>query len=108
MRKPRRFQSRPASKRKPWARGTGPDKRIRGRRGQNLRREHLAREPLCRPCKAEGVTTVATIVDHIIPLEMGGTEDPGNKQSLCDPHNEAKTKADKVAIAKWKVERQRR
>lgn len=66
--------------------------RIRGRKGQEIRKAHLDNEPLCRECAKAGKVKIATIVDHIIPLAEGGTEDPSNKQSLCDDCHDAKSK----------------
>ena len=34
---------------------------------KTLRPEQLASEPLCRFCAAKGITTVATVADHIEP-----------------------------------------
>ena len=41
-------------------------------------------------------------VDHIIPLELCGTNHPDNLQALCRPCHKIKTKADVKAIAKAK------
>jgi len=50
------------------------------------RRLQLAKEPLCRLCKAAGRTVPATDVDHIVPINLGGAElDPDNYRSLCRP-----------------------
>ncbi len=58
-----------------------------------LRDLQLAREPLCRECKAEGVTTAATEVDHI--KDFGDSwemfVDPANHQSMCKRHHSRKT-----------------
>ena len=68
-------------------------------------RAHVLRiEPLCRTCRAKGKVTVATEVDHIIPLHQGGEEfDPDNCQPQChDCHAEKSArdegKRPKVAI----------
>lgn len=58
--------------------------RIEGRQGQALRRARLAREPLCRMCKANGTITAATVPDHIKPLAQGGTDTDDNIRCLCD------------------------
>lgn len=57
--------------------------RIRGRKGQELRKRRLAREPLCRMCKAEGRITAAVTPDHIKPLAKGGTDTDDNIRCLC-------------------------
>jgi 5-methylcytosine-specific restriction protein A len=44
----------------------------------------LKREPWCRECKRLGIATLATVVDHIIPLRMVGPKvSPDNLQPLC-------------------------
>lgn len=69
-------------------------KRLRGRAGVEQRARRLAIEPLCRRCMAKGKWTVATRVDHILPLYKGGTDDDENCQSLCEPCHDAKTVED--------------
>lgn len=61
--------------------------RIRGRRGVALRKRRLANEPLCRLCKAEGKTRVATVPDHIEPLALGGEDIDSNIRCLCADHH---------------------
>lgn len=65
--------------------------RIRGRRGVALRRARLAREPLCRDCKAKGIYKQSTVPDHITPLALGGTEDESNIRCLCGPCHDRRT-----------------
>lgn len=56
---------------------------------------HLAAEPLCRMCAAEGRVTAATLVDHIVPIEDGGAVlADANLQSLCIPCHGIKTADD--------------
>ncbi len=45
-------------------------------------------------CAEEGRTTVATLVDHIVPLDAGGTHETPNLQSLCRPCHARKTLAE--------------
>jgi 5-methylcytosine-specific restriction protein A len=59
--------------------------RVRGRRGVELRKRRLAKEPLCRICKSKGVITEATVPDHIRPLALGGTDTDDNIRCLCKP-----------------------
>lgn len=68
--------------------------RKRGRAAVRARARHLAREPLCRRCKARGFLTVAEVVDHIVPLALGGSDHDRNKQSLCKPCHDDKTAED--------------
>jgi 5-methylcytosine-specific restriction protein A len=62
-------------------------------RWKRIRHNHLAKEPLCRECKAMNKITSATVVDHIIP-HKGDKKlfyDPNNRQSLCKFHHDSKT-----------------
>jgi 5-methylcytosine-specific restriction protein A len=60
--------------------------RLRGRAGQKQRKLRLARtDGLCQHCDAKGLTTLATIVDHIVPLAKGGSDEDINTRNLCDP-----------------------
>lgn len=72
------------------ARGYGPD-------WDRLRKQVLTDEPLCRACRVEEVSTVATTVDHIKPKHLGGTDERSNLQPLCDGHHRAKTAAEAAA-----------
>lgn len=84
--------------RKPWQR-SGPDTRIRGRKGQTLRKRRLARtDGLCEHCLAEGVVTIATVVNHQVPLAHGGPDTDDNTENLCDRHD-AKVTAEQFGKA---------
>ena len=68
-----------------------------GWRWQQARANYLAQHPLCAMCELEGRTQLATLVDHIVPVQ--GAEDPGfwndsNWQPLCRPHHAQKTAND--------------
>ncbi|HEX8553183.1 MAG TPA: HNH endonuclease signature motif containing protein [Sphingomonas sp.] len=77
--------------RKPWHR-TGEDKRIRGRAGQKARARRLARtDGLCERCVELDRCTVATEVDHIKPLALGGEDVDSNTRNLCKPHHDEAT-----------------
>lgn len=83
--------------RKKWARPEGqPDRRKRGRAGQRERAEVLAEEPLCRHCLAAGRTSPSSVVDHIVRLADGGSDERRNKQGLCDPCHDAKSAAEQA------------
>lgn len=73
-----------------------PVKRIAGRRLKRLRLDLFAREPGCRECAAQGLFTVATIRDHIVPLAEGGTEDESNIQPLCKECSDRKTQQESM------------
>lgn len=68
-----------------------PPTRIRGRKGQELRKRRLAAEPLCRHCLEKGIITAAVTPDHIVPLSAGGTDTDDNIQCLCAECHAAKT-----------------
>lgn len=51
----------------------------------------LRSDPLCVLCLAEGRTTLATDVDHIVPRREGGSDEASNLQSLCHSHHSQKT-----------------
>lgn len=65
----------------------------RGGRPWRRRRERvLVRDSyLCQPCLSEGRLTLATAVDHIIPLSRGGTDADDNLQSICGVCHARKT-----------------
>ena len=61
---------------------------------RSMRRVFLSKNPLCRPCAANGFTVGAEEIDHIVPiLESGGPEflDASNWQPICRPCHEVKT-----------------
>lgn len=62
-----------------------------GRRWRRIRDSVLHREPLCRACGAEGRTTAAVHVDHIVSKRRGGTDERSNLQPLCQPCHNRKT-----------------
>lgn len=83
----------PARQRKPWTRSPHkPDTRTRGRKGQEMRERRLRRtDGLCEHCLAKGRYTVATVVNHKIPLAHGGPDEDENTENLCDPCDEIAT-----------------
>lgn len=62
-------------------------KRGYGRTWQKLRLMILRAEPLCRLCKSENRVTLATDVDHIVPLGRGGPNTSENLRPLCKAHH---------------------
>jgi 5-methylcytosine-specific restriction protein A len=76
---------------KPWARTAPPPERIRGRKLQALRAALFMREPLCRPCSALGVVSLATIRDHVVALEEGGLDEEDNVQPICKACHDSKS-----------------
>lgn len=67
-------------------------------KGPNGRRlTQLAKEPLCRMCKAATRTTAATVADHITPHR--GDERlfwEGELQSLCKEHHDGAKQAEDI------------
>ena len=61
---------------------------------RKIRNRYIAAHPVCAHCQEQGRITPATEVDHIIPLEHGGTHDEANLQALCKPCHSAKTARD--------------
>jgi 5-methylcytosine-specific restriction protein A len=62
------------------------------------RKRWLAKHPFCAECLAETprrVTAAGVEVDHVIPLSEGGADDETNFQTLCGPHHEAKSAAER-------------
>jgi 5-methylcytosine-specific restriction protein A len=61
-------------------------------RWRGLRASFLRRFPLCVMCKAEGISTLAVDLDHIIDRKVRPdlAYDPANLQGLCKPHHNAK------------------
>jgi hypothetical protein len=60
----------------------------RGDRG--LRDQQLNREPLCERCKAQGIITAATVVNHRRPHrgDWALFVDPANHESVCKDHHD--------------------
>jgi 5-methylcytosine-specific restriction protein A len=46
---------------------------------------------LCQPCIAQGATTPAHAVDHVVPKFEGGTDDDANLQAICRDCHAVKT-----------------
>lgn len=70
------------------------DKRIRGRKLQQIRERHFQLHPLCVRCEKEGRTEIATELDHIRALCNGGQDVESNRAGLCGPCHKAKTAED--------------
>jgi len=59
------------------------------------RNVYLSEHPLCVMCQQAGRVTPAEIIDHIIPLDMGGDKWANkNLQALCRSHHTEKTARD--------------
>lgn len=83
---------RPRSPRRtPWEGRTAKKRTITGWALQKARDQLFKREPLCRPCRAKGRATPATIRDHVLSLAEGGTDTEENTQPICDDCHKLKT-----------------
>ena len=65
--------------------------RIRGNSLQKIRRDHFRENPLCVQCEKEGRISLATELDHIVPIAHGGSESDSNRQGLCRYCHDAKS-----------------
>ena len=79
------------------------DKRLSGRKLQNIRKQVLSNNPLCVHCQLEDIITLANEVDHIIPLSKGGTYEHSNLQGLCFMHHNKKSIEERGLIYKEKI-----
>ncbi|HEX2594793.1 MAG TPA: HNH endonuclease [Rhizomicrobium sp.] len=62
--------------------------RLRGRVGQAQRARRLKRtDGLCEHCLKLGRTTLATVVNHIVPLVQGGSDEDSNTENVCREHD---------------------
>lgn len=69
-------------------------KRIRGHKGVALRKRRLARtKGLCEDCLAAQPYRVrlADVVDHTLPLSLGGEDTDDNTRNLCHSCHEIRT-----------------
>ena len=66
-----------------------PSARGYDRAWQRIRAAVLAEDPDCRTCGA-----AAVLVDHIVPIRSGGSNDRLNLQPLCTPCHNRKTAAE--------------
>ncbi|WP_220149783.1 HNH endonuclease [Sphingomonas aracearum] len=96
--KPATFSSRPKQQRS--KQGGSHALRDRSRAYSRLRERLLSAEPLCRYCRSTGLIRGATVLDHIVALALGGTDDPANLAPTCTDCNDAKSTAEKRFLAK--------
>lgn len=83
-------------------------KRIRGRALQRIRREMIAKDPRCAMCRRI-LAGIDWHVDHIQALVNGGEDAPENRQLLCAPCHEKKTRKDlgqrpEIGLDGWPAE----
>jgi len=71
--------------------------RIRGNSWQAIRRRILARDRgvcQCSDCKRTGAVKLAHEVDHVVPLDQGGSNGDGNLQAINRDCHALKTAAE--------------
>ncbi len=87
-----RLQPMPARAVKVLETTPGATPRIQGRPWEEIRQRVLkAHDYLCVRCAQSKFPRMAQEVDHIVPLEQGGSNDDSNLQPLCAPHHAEKT-----------------
>lgn len=87
--------------------------KLYGRRWRKARLLHLAVQPYCVMCSEKDASSIATVVDHIVP-HRGDIElfwNKGNWQSLCGHHHnadkasmECKGYSDRIGEDGWPVD----
>lgn len=56
---------------------------------------------LCQECRRQGRFSIGLVVDHIVPLWEGGSDDDSNKELICQtPCHDAKTAREAVERAR--------
>ena len=59
---------------------------------RDLRNLKIEQSPLCEEFHRTGITTLAQVVDHIVPINPGGAKlDIDNLQCLCKPYHNSKS-----------------
>jgi 5-methylcytosine-specific restriction endonuclease McrA len=85
--KPRALSSLP-----PKVQRIAPTERLSGWAGEQMREAIRKRDGyLCQACKREGSVRAGHQVDHITPLEEGGTNAHANQELLCKEHHDKKS-----------------
>lgn len=80
------------NERKPFERSNSNASFYNSRTWRKARRKYLDANPLCVQCGENDVVNVATVVDHIVPINKGGESlDESNYQSLCASCHNAKS-----------------
>lgn len=72
------------------------------RKAMTPTRRQLVLDAYCGLCAEPGCRNPPVEIDHILPLELSGTEAFDNLQPLCDAHHKLKTKFDRQCIDKMR------
>ena len=56
----------------------------------------MLEEPFCRRCLRRGRRVQTDVVDHIVPWEWSKCDERWNKQGLCHPCHDAKSKRERA------------
>lgn len=71
---------------------------------ERVRPDKLRRDPICQRCRLLGLTVPATQVDHWTRFTHGGDAwDEANLVSLCDPHHDEKSKAERAGLPLFEI-----
>lgn len=84
-----------------WRSGKTTTERGYGSKWQKARRHYLDKHPTCAYCEREGIVSLATVVDHIIP-HKGDKKlfwDSSNWQPLCKPHHDVDKKLEELRLS---------
>lgn len=83
-----------------WREGLTTAQRGYGGKWQRARLGFLFKNPICETCKAKGIVTEATVVDHVIP-HRGDQKlfwDTSNWSAKCKPCHSEKTALEEGGI----------
>tara|TARA_Y100001938_G_scaffold95994_1_gene131405 strand:+ start:594 stop:926 length:333 start_codon:yes stop_codon:yes gene_type:complete len=84
----------------PWSNNKEINKFYKSTPWRNIRLIVLKRQPLCVSCQKKGEIKTANVVDHILPIRLGGKKlELTNLQSLCvSCHNSKSSKEKKLNL----------
>jgi len=82
------------------ARKSTADKRYKTQWWKNYSENLRRKFPLCAECLRKGIIRAATLVDHIIRVNFGGSfKDPRNHQTMCDCCHRDKSFAERNGLS---------
>lgn len=101
---PRQFSPRgfkPATPRKAWEKTHGKKRTLTGRKLQETKKAILERDNYtCQQC-GRLVEYKESILDHIIPIARGGTDEWSNLEILCKPCSDKKTQRESNGVKSY-------